>query len=110
MKKLIAPLAVLILSLLVFQSCSKNSSKDFGPPANIKPDRIITANVTPGQTYTVTIDNYGELSINRQASNFKISQTGIDPKTGSLIYRYLPADGFKGSDEVLLLHETEYIY
>jgi hypothetical protein len=110
MKKLIAPLAVLILSLVFFQSCTKSSSKDFPPPATARPDRTINAKVTPGQTYTVSIDNMGELSIHRQALNFKISQTGTDPKTGSLIYSYSSADGFKGTDEVLLAHKTEYIY
>ncbi|MEP7377169.1 MAG: hypothetical protein ABI675_27455 [Chitinophagaceae bacterium] len=112
MKKLIALLAVLILSLVVFQSCTKNSSKDFPPPvaSGATPDRIIMAKVTPGQAFTVSIDNAGELNISRQASNFKISQTGIDPKTGSLTYSYLSSDGFKGTDEVILAHKTEYIY
>jgi hypothetical protein len=110
MKKLVATLAVLILSLVVFQSCTKNSSKDFPPPAAAGPDRVINAKVTPGQIYTVNIDNAGELIINRQALNFKVSQTGTDPKTGSLTYSYLPAEGFKGTDEVLLAHKTEYIY
>ena len=112
MKKLIAPSAVLILSLMVFQSCTKSSSKVFPPPANANasPDRIVIAKVTPGQTYTVSIDDFGQLNISRQALNFKISQTGTDPKTGSLIYSYSPADGFKGTEEVLLVHKTEYIY
>jgi hypothetical protein len=102
----------LILSLVVFQSCTKSSSKDFPSPAAsaATPDRIIMAKVNPGQTYTVSIDNTGELSINRQALNFKISQTGIDLKTGALTYSYLPSDGFKGTDEVMLAHKTEFIY
>ena len=110
MKKLIALPAILILSLLVFESCTKSSSKDFPPPKSASPDRIINTKVTPGQTYTVSIDHVGELSIHRQASGFKISQTGTDPKTGSLTYSYSSADGFKGTDEVLLAHKTEYIY
>jgi len=110
MKKLIATPAILILSLVVFYSCSKSSSKDFAPPTPASPDRIINAKVTPGQIYSVSIDDMGELSINRQASNFKISQTGTDPKTGALTYNYLPADGFTGTDEVVLTHKTEYIY
>jgi hypothetical protein len=96
--------------MVFLQSCTKSSSKDFPPPVPASPDRIITAKVTPGQTYSVSIDNMGELSINKQASHFKISRTETDPKTGSLIYSYLSADGFKGTDEVLLAHKTEYIY
>jgi len=110
MKKLIAAPAILILSLVVFYSCTKSSSKDFPPPVAASPDRIINAKVTPGVTYSVEIDNMGELSIRRQALNFKISQATTDPKTGSLTYSYLPADGFKGTDEVVLAHKTEYIY
>ena len=110
MKKIIAAPAILILSLVVFNSCTKNSSKDFPPPVSSSPDRIINAKVTPGVTYSVDIDNMGELSISRQALNFKISQTATDPKTGILSYTYLPADGFKGTDEVVLTHKTEYVY
>jgi hypothetical protein len=110
MKTLIALPAVLILSSIVFQSCTKSSSDDLVQNIPAVPDRIIDVNAIPGQTYTVTIDNMGDLSINKQASHFKISQTGTDPKTGSLIYSYSSADGFKGTDEVLLAHKTEYVY
>lgn len=110
MKKLIAPAAVLILSLLVFQSCTKNSSNDLAQNIPARPDRIIDAKVSPGQMYTVSIDNVGELRINSQAAHFKISQIQTDPLTGSLLYSYSPVDGFKGTDEVLLEHKTEYIY
>ena len=110
MKKPIAPATVLILSLIVVQSCTKNSSKDRAENIPARPDRIIEAKVSPGQMYTVTIDNMGELSINSQAAHFKISQTQTDPQTGSLFYSYSSADGFKGTDEVVLEHKTEYIY
>lgn len=110
MKTLIAPAAVLILSLIVFQSCTKSSSDDFVQSTPARPDRIIDAKVSPGQMYTVIIDNVGELRINSQAAHFKISQIQTDPQTGSLIYSYSSADGFKGTDEVLLEHKTEYIY
>lgn len=110
MKKLIAPVAVLILSLIIFQSCTKNSSKDLAQTIPARPDKIIEAKVSPGQIYTVTIDNMGELNISSQAAHFKISQTQTDPQSGSLSYSYSPVDGFKGTDEVILEHKTEYIY
>jgi hypothetical protein len=110
MKKLVAPSAVLIFSLIVFQSCTKDSSKDLAENIPARPDRIIEAKVGTGQMYTVTIDNMGQLSINRQAGHFKISQTTTNPATGSLVYNYSPADGFTGTDEVVLEHKTEYIY
>lgn len=110
MKKLVVPAAILILSLIVFQSCTKNSSKDLAQNIPARPDRIIEAKVNPGQMYIVTVDHIGELRINSQAAHFKISQTQKDPQTGSLIYSYSAVDGFIGTDEVMLEHKTEYIY
>ena len=104
MKKLIAIPAVVFCTLVLFTSCTKNSSDSFDQNALV-PERIITAKVSPGQTQVVTIDNFGELSIVRQASHFKISHTGVDPKN-NLIYSYSPVDGFDGTDEVLLAHKT----
>ena len=105
MKNIIAFGAV-AFSTLVFLACTKSSSDSFDQNQPFHPDRILEARVAPGQTQTVTIDNSGELSIARQASHFKISQTGVDPRNSSLIYQYSPAEGFSGSDEVLLALKT----
>ena len=105
MKKLIAIPAVVFCTLVLFTSCTKSSSDSFDQNTNLVPDRIITATVSPGQSHVVTINDIGNLSIVRQASHFKISQTGIDPKYNSLLYTYSPAEGFTGSDEVLLVHK-----
>ncbi len=110
MKKIIAFGAVAFSTLVVLSSCSKSSSDSFADSSRLNPSRIIEARVTPGQMQTVTIDNFGELSIARQASHFKISQTGINAQNGSLIYKYEPADGFAGSDEVLLAHKIPMVY
>ena len=104
MKKIIAFCAVAFSTLVILPSCSKSSSDSFDQNGRLSPDRILEAKVAPGQTQTLTIDNFGELSIARQASHFRISQTGI--KNSSLIYQYSPADGFSGSDEVLLALKT----
>jgi maltose-binding protein MalE len=106
MKKIIAIGAVVVCSLMLLSSCTKNSKDDLRPNTSLSPDKIISAKVSSGQTLTIPIDNAGELSIVRQAINHKISQTGIDPKNNSLIYSYAPADGFTGADEVLLAHKT----
>ena len=105
MKKLIAIPAVVFCTLVLFTSCTKSSSDSFDQNTNLVPDKIITATVSAGQSHVVTINDIGNLSIVRQASHFKISQTGIDPKYKSLLYTYSPADGFTGSDEVLLVHK-----
>jgi hypothetical protein len=105
MKKLIAIPAVVFCTLVLFTSCTKSSSDSFDQNTNLVPDKIITATVSAGQSHVVTINDIGNLSIVRQASHFKISQTGIDPKYKSLLYTYSPAEGFTGSDEVLLVHK-----
>src|SRR5688572_33493311 len=101
MKKIIAYGAVAFSTLVFLLSCTKSSSNGFDENSRLTPDRIIEARVAPGQTQIVTIENYGELTIARQAAHFKISQTGVDPQNSSLIYKYEPAEGFTGSDEVL---------
>lgn len=110
MRKLVTFPAVLVFMMVVFQSCSKTSSKDFAPPAPARPDKVINAVVNAGATYTIAIDQVGELSIKTQAHHFRVSEAETDPKTGLLTYTYSPVEGFKGSDEVLLAHKTEYIY
>ena len=110
MKKIIACRAVAFSTLVFLVSCTKSSSDNFDQNARLAPDRIIESRVAPGQTQIVTIENYGELSIARQASHFKISHTGVDAQSGSLIYKYEPAEGFTGSDEVLLAHKIPMVY
>ena len=109
MKKIIALGAVAFSTLVILASCAKSASDSFDQNTGFSPERILEARVAQGQTQTLTIDNTGELSIARQASHFKISQTGVDPQTRSLIYMYSPADGFSGSDEVLLALKTPMV-
>ena len=110
MKKIIAFCAVAFSTLVILPSCSKSSSDSFDEMSGLHPSKIIEARVTPGQIQTLDIDNFGELSIARQASHFKISQTGVNAQNGTLIYQYEPADGFSGSDEVLLAHKIPVVY
>lgn len=105
MKKTIAYSAVLVFSLLLLLSCSKNS-KDSLSPTTAKPDRTITAKVAPGQTYVLDVAIKGNLGIISQAAHYRVSETGID-ENGHLVYKYMPAVGFNGADEVLLSHSTE---
>ena len=107
MKKTFTYSAVLFCTLALLLSCSKNAKDNFSRSTPVVPDRIVTAKIAPGQTYTLTIGNSGDVSINKQAAHFLISETGIDEKNGSIIYKYIPASGFTGIDEVLLSHKTE---
>ncbi|MGZ8559653.1 MAG: hypothetical protein ACXWWC_15025 [Chitinophagaceae bacterium] len=108
MKKIFTYSAVLFSALSLLLSCSKNAKDNLSPRTQAMPDRVINAKVAPGQTYTLSIANSGDVSIHKQAAHFLISETAIDEKNGSIIYRYIPASGFKGIDEVLLSHSAEY--
>lgn len=105
MKKTIAYSAVLFFSLVLLLSCSKNS-KDSLSPTTRNPDRVIHAKIAPGQTYLLDVANKGNLSIIRQAAHYSVSEAGV-AENGYLVYKYMPATGFNGTDEVLLSHGTE---
>ena len=105
MKKTIAYSAVLFFSLALLLSCSKNS-KDSLSPTTTNPDRVVLAKVAPGQTYVLDVAIKGDLSIIRQAAHYSVSETGV-AENGYLVYKYIPAAGFNGTDEVLLSHSTE---
>jgi len=106
MKKTIAYSAVLFFSLILL-SCSKNSKDSLSPTTTTtNPDRIISAKVAPGQTYVLDVAIKGDLSIIRQAAHYSVSETSI-AENGYLIYKYMPAAGFNGTDEVLLLYSKE---
>jgi len=107
MKKTISYLTVLFCILVLLLSCSKNAKDNFSRSTPVLPDRIINAKVAPGQTYTLNVANTGEVSISRQATHYLVSETGIDEKNGFIIYKYIPASGFTGADEVLLSQRTE---
>jgi hypothetical protein len=107
MKKTITYSGVLFCTLVLLLSCSKNAKDNLSQSTPAMPDRIINAKVAPGQTYSLSITNSGVVSIYKQAAHYLVSETGIDEKNGSIIYKYSPASGFTGTDEVLLSHSTE---
>ena len=106
MKKTIAYSAVLLCTLVLLLSCSKSSKDSFSrsPIA----DRTVNAKIASSQTYTLSVATSGNVNINKQAAHYLVSETGIG-ENGSLVYKYVPASGFKGNDEVILLHTIETI-
>ena len=101
MRKLLLIPAVLLINLVVFQSCSKQSSSEAVAPMSTN---IINATIAPNGSYQLSLDNSinATVSISKQAAHFQISQTEIDSKSGLLVYRYIPAADYRGVDEVLL--------
>lgn len=106
MKKTIAYSAVLFCTLVLLLSCSKSSKDSFSRSTAATPDRIVNAKIAFGQSYTLSVATSGNVNINKQAAHYLVSETGID-ENGSLVYKYVPASGFKGNDEVILLHTIE---
>jgi hypothetical protein len=101
MRKLFLHPAVLLCVLIVFQSCSKQYATETVAPASTS---VVNATVAPNGSYQLPIDNSGivTISISRQASHFQVSQTELDSRTGFIVYKYVPAVDYRGTDEVLL--------
>ena len=99
MKKLYFTTIVLLCMMIVFQSCSKQSTNQMIAPAS---PNVINAKIAPNQTYLFNVNSSGDVSIEKQASHYKISKIAPDAKSGQMVYEYLPAQGYSGADEVVL--------
>ncbi len=98
MKKVLC--SMLILSMIcIITSCTKQSSSDLYTPA---PDEIIYAKIAPGQTYSLNLNSMGSVSITKLGVHFSVSEIIAANENTSAVYKYVPAAGFSGSDEVML--------
>ncbi len=92
----------LMLALVSLASCSKNSQDEMVLTPAPASAEVIEATVAANSGYELKLDKYGTVRITRQATHFLESTAGIDSKTGVLMYKYVPAAGFRGVDEVVL--------
>lgn len=99
MRKLLLFPAVLLGNLIVFQSCSKQSVTEAVAPMTTN---VINATIALNGSYQLPINNSGSVTISRQASHFQLSQTEADSKSGFTVYKYIPAQDYAGTDEVVL--------
>ena len=100
MKKLFllpALFAAAILTLL--QSCSKESPGNAVAPVTTN---IVNATVATNGSYQLPIDNAGTVTISKQAAHYQLSEAALDNKSGVMVYKYMPALNYKGTDEVVL--------
>ena len=90
MRKLFLFSAVLLGAIIVFPSCSKQSSSAAITPMSTN---IINATVAPNAAYELSLDNSANatISISKQASHFMVSQTELNSKSGFTVYKYVPA-------------------
>ncbi len=102
MKKIFSYTSIL-LGVVLLQSCSKQSSDEMliSPQSNNTANGI-EATVKSNALYQLNLSDFNNVAILKQASHFQISQAGIDSKTGSMVYKYTPAQDYTGADEVML--------
>ena len=65
--------------------------------------QTITQTLSANQSYQFDLGNFGDeegASITKQATNFSISSVNREINTGKVIYNYVPAANFIGTDEV----------
>jgi len=100
MKKIFTYTSI-FMSILLIQSCSKQSSNEMLISPQVNTNNI-NATVKSNGTYQLSLDNSASAVITKQASHFQISEASPDNKTGLLVYKYQPAKDYIGFDEVLL--------
>jgi len=98
MKKTLLSATVFCL-LVLAQSCTKQSQDNFVTPAQAA--NVVNATVSSGQTYIFNAGYPGTMNISRQASHYQVSETTVD-ESSAVIYKYIPAKGYQGADEVTL--------
>ena len=99
MKKIFTYSSIL-MSIILLQSCSKQSPNEMLSPRTSSTD--VNATIKSDGTYQLALDNFQNAVISKQASHFQISEISLDSKTALLVYKYQPSPGFVGVDEVLL--------
>ena len=97
MKKIFTYSAVLFSFLMVLQSCKKEPVVE-----TRQVNEVINAVVAQGQTYSFTAPSVGALSLSRQAMHYTVSSLETGKDNGFSSYKYIPATGFSGTDEVTL--------
>ena len=96
MKNIFGLLTILFGLMFLIQSCKKDSTP--------KPmTQTIIQTLRANQSYQFDLGNFGDeegASISKQATNFSTSSVDREIYTGKVIYKYVPATNFVGTDEV----------
>lgn len=88
---------------MVIVSCSKEADViPAAPQAQSSSGPVLNVTINTDEVYTVTYEKATELNIHKQAAHFRESTTTVNNETGQVVYRYVPKEGFTGTDEVTL--------
>lgn len=86
---------------MVLPSCSKEV-ESAPQPTVAAPASVINAAILTGESYSLSFDASEEVSIQKQAAHYLESVASLNNETGKIVYRYTPAAGYAGQDEVTL--------
>jgi hypothetical protein len=92
-------LLMAVFSALISPSCSKQSGNELIVPA--VSTNIIEARISPNQSFQLNLNSVSG-SIVKQALHFLVSKTELDEKIGSMVYEYVPALDYVGTDEIVI--------
>jgi len=105
MKKLSSCFPILFCTMVLTQSCKKDSTAFISERNNpIVLSGEVSVRIRAGETYQFDLGVFGpeeNAAINRQATYYEISALSRD-YSGRVIYRYKPTIKYIGSDEVEL--------
>ena len=96
MKKVFWSFTILFGITFLLQSCKKESTTE-------STTQTITQTIRANQSYQFDLGNFGDeegASISKQAANYSISSVDREINTGKVVYKYVPATNFVGTDEV----------
>ena len=91
-------LLMVSFSPLLFPSCSKQTGNELIVPVS---PNIIEARISPNQSFLLNLNSVSG-SIVKQALHFLVSKTELDEKSGSMVYEYVPATNYVGTDEIVI--------
>ncbi|MEO6135917.1 MAG: hypothetical protein ABIP35_12235 [Ginsengibacter sp.] len=102
MKRIVTCFTLIIGLATISQSCKKaNTNHSVTDPVK----QPITETIKSNQKYQFDLGYFGReevASISKQAIHFSFSSIDREANTGKLIYTYIPATDFVGTDEVEL--------
>lgn len=101
MKNIFSILILLLGLTILIQSCKKDKTSDSIPQTT---NQTINQTIKANQSFQFDLGYFGKeenASISKQATNYTVSTIDMDIiNTGKVIYKYVPALNFVGTDKV----------
>lgn len=101
-------LALIVASLVA--GCSKSSQEEVVLNRTTSDAaQVVTATLSESGMFEHPLNvQEGLAGIHKQATHFSVSSLAKDPRTSLMVYKYVPAKGFTGTDEVMLSTTKKY--